>query len=375
MEAAQFDASRGVVDGPRACRGHELPMVLDLGNLVMRVDAGRPPTYGRDWPHVYSPANLANVRVLFRGGELASSIAIFPTTVRTGAAELRVGGINGVVTRPDLRKQGAAGLVLRDCHRKVREDGCDLALLSTVIVDWYRRFGWELGALQRTFALDRNTIRYLPTLPDLEVAVAGVADLDALGVLHEREPLGARRAADPWPILLGRPRVKAYVARRLGEVVAYTVLSGDAVIETGGPGDLAAALVAELYRRHDDPDVSTSTYERGRPPRVPTLRLQVHAPPLDDGLGAFLQRLGVPAQLDYLGMIRVVNARQLLGKLAPRVVVERDDEDEVTLRDGQEWLSLSRRDLVKLCFGPERITPFASDVLPAPFYQFPMDRV
>jgi hypothetical protein len=364
----------GAVDGPRACRDHELPMVLDLTNLVMRVDAGRPPTYGHDWPHVYSPANLANVRVLFRDGELASSIAIFPTTARVAAAELRVGGINGVVTHPELRNQSAAGLVLRDCHRKMLEDGCDLALLSTVIVDWYRRFGWELGALQQTFVLDRNTIRYLPTIPDLEVAVAGAADRAALRALHEREPLGARRAAELWPILLGRPLVTAYVARQRDRVVAYAVVSGDAVIESGGPGGLAAVLVAELYRRRDDPAVSTSTYERGRAPRLPTLRLRVHLPPGDDGLGAYLQRLGVPGQLDYLGMIRILNARQLLGKLAPRVVVEREEEDAVTLRDGAEVLTLSRRDLVKLCLGPERITAFASDVLPAPFFQFPLDR-
>ena len=43
-------------------------------------------------------------------------------------------------------------------------------------------------------------------------------------------------------------------------------------------------------------------------------------------------------------------------------------------RDGQS-LSLTRQQLVKLLFGPERIDGFASDVLPLKFWQWSLDHV
>jgi len=39
------------------------------------------------------------------------------------------------------------------------ENGSDVDLLSTGIGDWYRRFGWENAALERTFTYDRNVRR------------------------------------------------------------------------------------------------------------------------------------------------------------------------------------------------------------------------
>jgi len=375
MERAHFDTPGDVVDGPRACTDYELPPVLDLVNLVFRVEAGRPPTFGRDWAQIYRPANLENVRVLFLNHQPVSSIAIFPSTVRAGAYELRVGGINGVATHPDFRRRGLAGTVLRDVHQRLLDDGCDVGLLSTGIVDWYRRFGWEHGALERSFTLDRTTVRYLPPLVDAEI-VAGVdAHLDAMRLLHEREPSRAERSPELTRLLFCRPRVTGYVARRSGQVVAYALVARDRVVECGGAGEDVAGLVAEIFHRLDDPAASTSTRDRTRPGTGPTLHLQVTSPPRDEGFGSLLERIGLPAEHHYLGMLRVVNARQLLGKLAPRLVVERDDETDLTLRDGSARLTLSRRDLVKLCFGPERVFAFARDVLPVPFYQYALDRV
>jgi len=375
MERHPVDSPVDLVDGPRACTDYELPPVLDMLNLVFRVEAGRQPTVGRDWPQICRPSNLENVRVLFLNHQPVSSIAIFASTVRAGAHRLRVGGVSGVATHPDFRRRGLAGTVLRDTHQRMLDDGCDIGLLSTGITDWYRGFGWEHGALERVFTLDRNTVRYLPPLVNADV-VAGIdPHLDAVHRLHDREPSRAERSPELTRILFCRPQVTGYVAVRSGKVVAYALVAHGMVVEYGGAGGDVAGLVAEMFQRLDDLSVSTSTRDRARSGSGPTLRLQINTPPRDEGFGGLLEHLGIPAQHHYLGMLRVVNVRQLLGKLAPRIIVECDDNDQAVLRDGDERLTLSRRDLVKLCFGPERVFHFANDLLPVRFYQYPLDRV
>ncbi|HEX5414229.1 MAG TPA: GNAT family N-acetyltransferase [Chloroflexota bacterium] len=372
---AGFATPNDHFEGPRACRDYELPRVLDLLNLVFRIEAGRPPTFGRDWAQVYRPSNLDNIRVLFHNHEPVSVVTTFPSATRTANAELRVEGITGVATHPDFRKRGLAGIALLDCQQRMLQNGTDIGLLSTGIVDWYRRFGWENGGLERTFTLDRNLARYLPPLTNAELRRGAEECLEDVRALHRREPFAVTRSAELTRILLCRPHLATYTAVRSGEVVAYAVVVNQQILESGGPTEEVAGLIGEIFRQLDDPSVSTSTRDRRKSPDGLTLRLKVATPPIDEGFGGWLQHLGVPAQFSYLGMIRVVNARQLLAKLAPRIVVERDEEAEICLRDGDTSLTLSRRDLVKLCFGPERVFQFASDLLPAPLYHYRLDRV
>jgi len=375
MQLTHSDTFNDQFEGPRACFDYELPRVLDLLNAVFRIEAGRPPTFGRDRAQVYRPSNLDNIRVLFHNHEPVSVVTIFPATTRSGSQALNVGGITGVATHSDFRKRGLAGIVLRDCHQRMLQNGYDIGLLNTGIVDWYRRFGWENGALERTFTLDRNVVRYLPTLTNAEIRSGAEECLEAVHALHGREPFVVERSSELTRILLCRPHIATFTAVRSHEVIAYAVVAHQTILEYGGPTEDVAGLIGAIYRLMDDQAISTSTRDRRRSVDSPTLHLKVVTPPLDDGFGGLLQRLGIPAQFSYLGMIRIVNARQLLGKLAPRVVVERDDEDEIRLRDGDDSRTVSRRDLVKLCFGPERVFRFASDILPAPLYQYRLDQV
>ena len=86
--------------------------MLDLQNLALRTlnqPAGAPPrwpTMGADWPHVYHPGNLDNIRVITHDGLVVSAVAVAPSTVRTPRGRIEVGGINGFVTHPSHRKRG-----------------------------------------------------------------------------------------------------------------------------------------------------------------------------------------------------------------------------------------------------------------------------
>ena len=362
----------GSIDGPRGCSEHELAQVVDVGNTVMRILAGKPANWGHSWPHVYCASNIDNVRLIKVENQVVSSMAIFTTEVRAGALTLKVGGINGVVTLPEFRRQGLAGLLLEDCHAKMLSDGCDIGLLHTNIHDWYRRFDWENGSRERVYNLDRGSIIYLPGLKDVDIEEGVDEHLDEVITLHDGEPYGARRERKLYRILFSRPRYRTYLARRDGGTIAYAVVARDRIVEYGGPAKTVAGLIREIFAQIDDPSASTSTVDNRRV--ALTGHLRVTASPGGNGLGKYLEELGIPHQLAYLGMIRIINPAQLMNKIAPRITVEEKGE-VIILDDGGERLERDRRGLVKFLFGPERVTSFADDVLPFPFYQWPADKV
>ena len=394
---ATMSAQSATIDGPRACQSHELAPTLDVGTAVMRLEQDRPPTWGHSWPHIYCAENLENVRIIKVGHQVVSSMAIFHTDVlaRTGQGKtimLRVGGINGVATLPEFRRHGFAGQLLLDCHAKMRADGCDIGLLVTGIHNWYRRFGWENGAQRWTFTVDRGSSCYLPVLdPALHVAEVTNAPsaLAEIAILHRQAELGAQRRSELDGLLLTRLGNRVFGAWHHDKLVAYAVVRNHAVEEYGGPAATVAGLIRTIFEEADDSAASTSGQKNNFPW---TLWMQIHTPPVDTGLGLLLGNLGLPCKQDYLGMICIMNPQQLMDKIAPRIRVEesagaeeacgagerglkKEDTAQLILRTGHIQHYISRRQLVKLLFGPERpLTPF-QDLQPLTFYQWPLDEV
>ena len=242
-----------LLDGPRACGEYELAQVLDVGNIVMRILAGRPANWGHSWPHVCCASNIENVRLIKVENQVVSSMAIFMTEVRAGDLTLKVGGINGVATLPEFRRHGLAGLLLEDCHAKMLSDGCDIGLLNTNICDWYRRFEWENGSTERVYRLDRGSIVYLPELKGVDIEEGVEEHLDEIITLHEGESCGARRERELYRILLSRPRYRTFLARRDGDTIAYAVVARGRIVECGGEAETVAGLIREVFARLDDP--------------------------------------------------------------------------------------------------------------------------
>lgn len=369
------------IDGPRACSLYELAPALDVGTAVMRLEQNMPPTWGHSWPHVYCSENLENIRIIKANHQVVSSMAIFTTMVRaqSAAAEavtLTVGGINGVATLPSFRRRGFARQLLRDCHAKMEVDGCDIALLSTGIDNWYRRFGWERGATQWTFTIDRGSYRYLPALGgamQVDEATTSMSALAEVRVLHKKELLGAQRRSEIDPLLLTRLGSRVVIARQNARLLAYIVLRNNQILEHGGTSEVAAGLVRAVFEREDDSTRSTSG--RDDSGAASTLHMTIYTAPVNLGLGSLLSRLGFPLNRSYLGMIRIINAKQLLQKVAPHLIVEENNEEEVVVRDRSNRYRIDRREMVKWLFGPERNDIIPGDVLPVTFYQWPLDWV
>ena len=363
-------------DGPRACRPHEFGAMLDLQNLALRtLNAPEPPRWpsmGADWPHVYHPGNLDNIRVITHDGLVVSAVAVAPSTVRTPRGRIEVGGINGFVTHPAHRKRGLGAAVLHDAHEVMRASGHHIGMLGTRILNYYRRFGWELAMPQRSHTLDRANITLLPPSPDVEITEIWRPHVAALMAMHAREPVRADRDEELFTLVAQSRADRLLVALHGGTPAAYVAVREGAVVEHGG--DLAAtvALLRRVLRDIDDPAASTT--DRG-PRESNTVALDVVVPESDLGLAGLLLETGIPFNQNHDYMIRVINLEALLRALDLDQVEATRSGDGWRLVYGRRTLEVSDRELVKLLFGPERFPDFAPDLFPLDFFQWVLDRM
>lgn len=77
-------------------------------------------------------------------GTIASTVQIFPFSIRVEEAELKVGGIGSVATLPEYRGQGLSQGILKQQSDWMREKEYDLSLLFAVITPFYEKSGWTM---------------------------------------------------------------------------------------------------------------------------------------------------------------------------------------------------------------------------------------
>ena len=89
----------------------------------------------------------ADWRILvYADGQLASFLKVTEREISVGDERLKVAGLGDVVTLPDWRRRGLAGLALHRfseelCHRPDLEFGVLMCLPE--LVPYYSRFGWQ----------------------------------------------------------------------------------------------------------------------------------------------------------------------------------------------------------------------------------------
>ena len=410
---------RPTFEGPRPARHDERDELIEMINFVFRTSQGRAPTIATDWPHVYEVENLANVSVISDPlrvateqaesaavkGKVVASTGVWATDVVLGDVTLRVGGINCVGTLPEYRRHGLGSQVVIAAHQTMRDMGCHVGLLATGITNWYRRMGWENAGMVRTYAVNRGNVDLLPRLrPSLrmrmvevgagdEVVLAQVAAADWAAVVRLRDAArcGARRSVARLRQLVCARRVERLLLAEPaggatgdgGAPVAYLLLRDQEVIEWGGAADDVLGLVAACFEQMDDRTVSTSQRVRdGNAAPLRALKLQTPAPyaRVPQPVTELLDARGIPFHNDYMGMLYVVDPQAVLDAYGlDGVQVETrqlEDGDEVfVVHVGGESLTLDRRQLAKLFFGPERLGTAANGLLPLPIWQWSLEMV
>ncbi len=361
-------SSGQAIEGPRPMRTSEIGEVIDLLDKYIRVARGNPPSIGRDWAFIYCPANADNVMVMTEGGRVIATTGIWVNDIQVGAARLRVGGINCVLTEPEYRQHGLGMKVMNACHQRMIDLGCHLGLLGTRIPNWYRRLGWEFAGVARTFELNRGNISLLPDLPSgVTAEKAGLDMLDQIVKLREEFALGSIRTAEVFAAeMKARQFSEFFIARQSGRIAAYLLPGSTHIFEWAGPPQLVAALIRAWFQRVDDTTASTSTRKDERVP-LSLERATLAAPPAQASpLTALLENLHFPGSHDYLGMIRLLDAQGVYQAFGRHDVRVKADGDKLSFSCGRASVTLDLCRAAKLVFGPEKVTQGAWILSPCP---------
>ena len=367
------------VDGPRACREEELLELVDLVNYVFRVSRGQPPSIWTDYPQIYNTENLEYVRIIKADGAIRASVGMYPSDIAVGDTVLSSAGINCTTTHPDWRRRGFGGQLMRDAYEVAKDNGADLVHLAPGVPEWYRRYDLEYGGSLYTYHLDRGNVDVLPEIEEADVAAGFDEYVEQIHAIHSAERIGNIRTLEQTKVVLPRVPAELYVALIEGRVKAYIFVrtNNELCIEHGGPARLVAGLVRAVFHMRDRVNEGLSSSKRDEERSVAVLnpRLSLQTSPQHTELVSLLEGLGMPVERKAWHMIYLTDPARLFRKLGLDDIAVDETEGFFTLQRGRRKESFSRRRLVKLFFGPERVSDIAADKLPIPLYTPNTDHV
>jgi hypothetical protein len=291
--------------------------------------------------------------------------------VQLGTARLKVAGLNCVATLSEYRRRGLASHLMRGAVKRMLALRCHLGLVSAMIPNWYRRTGWELAGRMRTYQINRGNVGMLPKLPD-KMYVEGATETtleEAFGIYCQHNLGGIRTREIFRRLLNSRYVTEMLVARTADQGVAYLLAAGQRIIEWGGPAVFVAGLVRTWFGRLDE-----GGRAKGEGPST-TDSIALVAPPEGHGLIDLFYQLCIPCSVNYARMMLPLDPGGILRAFNLHDILIRENTGAFTLTSRTQEVSLDRTALTKLLFGPERVTDFAVDRFPLPFWQWPLDCV
>ena len=245
------------MEGPRAIKEHELPLLESLANTVFRHDEQAPQTMFQEYPDLYDAANCQNIRIITDNGAPVANINYLPQILVIEGCRVPAATLGGVSTLEDYRGKGYSSLLLADCIDQMKEQKLCLLHVSGDR-SMYRRAGCQPAGQMLHYHLDVST-RIDPDT-DLVIRDAGDADLPEICRLYNRESVRYERSMDRMHLLLqsrkflGHPACerRTLVVQRAGVVEAYAVLLIEdgigEVVEWAGNKRLVLAATPQVLR-------------------------------------------------------------------------------------------------------------------------------
>ncbi|WP_419881163.1 GNAT family N-acetyltransferase [Peribacillus sp. B-H-3] len=90
--------------------------------------------------------------------QLAAKFHFLPLEVFLGDRTLKMGGLAGVATYPEYRRQGYVNELLRFILEKMQSEGYALSMLHPFSVPFYRKYGWELFSNRLKITLSKGDL-------------------------------------------------------------------------------------------------------------------------------------------------------------------------------------------------------------------------
>ncbi|MBY0011390.1 GNAT family N-acetyltransferase [Paenibacillus typhae] len=121
---------------------------------------------------------------VFEEGELKAGLTLLPLKVHIQDRIVSMGGIAGVATWPENRRQGYVATLLKHILQVMNENGQPLSMLHPFLIPFYRRFGWEVYCEYKKYSIP---VGKFPVKTEIEGSVRrDAADLETLDRLYSR---------------------------------------------------------------------------------------------------------------------------------------------------------------------------------------------
>jgi hypothetical protein len=224
---------------------------MNLINIVFR--EGKPPTMGEQYPHLFTPDNFHNLRVISEDGKIVSHVG---TTIRNAlilGCHLRVGNIGAVGTYKEYRKRGFASACFDDACANALAQRVDFFLISGDR-SLYRRAGCRRVGLDYEFTvLKEGAAAQRDAVDSVILERYGDEHLSAVKRLYENEAVRYLRPLEEWQRFLRHGKsthhgAELWLVRRSDAIVAYLALlvarPGEAAALEEFAGDRVALLGA-----------------------------------------------------------------------------------------------------------------------------------
>ncbi|UTE71213.1 GNAT family N-acetyltransferase [Rossellomorea marisflavi] len=100
---------------------------------------------------------------IFHDDHLAAKLHLMPFQTWFGERMIPMGGVAGVATYPEYRRNGYVRKLLLHSLEAMKEAGQFISMLHPFYIDFYRKFGWEVFASYRQMTVDQKDLSPLST--------------------------------------------------------------------------------------------------------------------------------------------------------------------------------------------------------------------
>lgn len=121
---------------------------------------------------------------IFEEEQLSAQLTLLPLQTYIHGQAFDMGGIAGVSTWPEKRRQGLVAKLLDHTLQQMNEAGQSISFLHPFHFPFYRKFGWETYIEYRQYTIPTNK---LPAKVQVEGTIKrGIRDLDIFNAVYEK---------------------------------------------------------------------------------------------------------------------------------------------------------------------------------------------
>jgi predicted acetyltransferase len=96
---------------------------------------------------------------------LAAKLHIIPFHIYMNDQEWKMGGVAGVATYPEFRRNGYVKTIIIEALEKMRREEQIVSLLHPFDIGFYRKFGWEVFTENKKLLIEKKDLKFLENQP------------------------------------------------------------------------------------------------------------------------------------------------------------------------------------------------------------------